>query len=147
MRREVRIGVVMRPDHPLASDPGMTIAACLPYPVAVAVAKPEGSIRKVIEPFLQPSALLRPPVVEVDAIPMVVDLVQAGHHVSVMTPIGAQNEIQSGNLVFRPLKDPSLPTNRFALVVRAAGHQYFAPTVFYENAKQYFEAINLSGAV
>jgi hypothetical protein len=64
-----------------------------------------------------------------------------------MTPIRAQNEIQSGNLVFRPLEDPGLPTNCFALMVRTADHQHFAPTVFYENAKQHFEAINLPGAV
>jgi hypothetical protein len=78
VRRDVRIGVVMRPDPPLASAPGMTIAACLAYPVAVA--KPEGSTREVIETFLQPSALLRPPVVEVDSIRMHVDLVQIGRH-------------------------------------------------------------------
>jgi DNA-binding transcriptional LysR family regulator len=78
VRRDVRIGVVMRPDHPLASAPGMTIAACLAYPVAVA--KPEGPIREVIEPFLQPSDLLRPAVVEVDSIRMLVDLAQIGHH-------------------------------------------------------------------
>jgi hypothetical protein len=88
----------------------------------------------VIEPFLQASALLRPPVVEVDYIRMLVDLVQIGHRVSVMAPIRAKNEIQSGNLVFRPLEDRGLPTNRFALMVRAAGQQHF-------------EAINLPGAV
>jgi DNA-binding transcriptional LysR family regulator len=145
MRRDLRIGVVMRPDHPLAKAPGMTIAACLDYPVAVA--KPEGSIREVIEPFLQPSALLRPPVVEVDSIRMLVDLAQIGHYVVVMTPIGAKNETQSGNLAFRPLEDPGLPTYRFAFMVRSADHWHFAPTVFYENAKQHFEAINLPGAV
>ena len=75
----MRIGIVMRPDHRLASAPGMTIAACLAYPVAVS--KPKGSIREVIEPFLQPSGLLRPPEVEVDSIRMLVDLAQIGHHV------------------------------------------------------------------
>jgi hypothetical protein len=63
----VRIGIVMRPDDRLA------------YPVAVS--KPKGSIREVIEPFLQPSGLLRPPEVEVDSIRMLVDLAQIGHHV------------------------------------------------------------------
>ena len=57
----------------------MSIAACLAYPVAVT--KPEGSTGEVIETFLQPSALLRPPVVGVDPIRMLVDLVQNGHHV------------------------------------------------------------------
>jgi DNA-binding transcriptional LysR family regulator len=145
VRRDIRIGVVMRPGHPLANVPKLTLAACLAHPVAVA--KPEISIREVIEPFLQRSALARPPLVEVDSIRMLVELAQIGHHASIMTPIGAQNEIQSGALLFRELEDPGLPTNRFGLMVRAGGNLHFAPAVFYEHAKHHFEAIELPGAI
>lgn len=145
VRRDVRIGVVMRPDHPLAASPNLTLAVCLAHPVAVA--KPEISIRAVIEPFLQRSAVIRRPLVEVDSIRMLVELAQIGHHVSIMTPIGAQNEIQNGSLLFRPLEDARLPDNRFGLMVRAGGNLHFAPAVFYEHAKHYFESIELPGAI
>jgi len=144
-RRDVKIGVVMRPDHPLASESNLTLAACLAYHVAVA--KPEISIRDVIEPFLQRSATMRFPLVEVDSIRMLVELALLGDHVSVMTPIGAQNEIKNGALLFRPLEDSGLPTNRFGLMVRAGGKLQFAPAVFYEHAKHHFQAIELPGAI
>jgi DNA-binding transcriptional LysR family regulator len=101
----------------------------------------------VIEPFLQRAAAMRLPLVEVDSIRMLVELALIGDHVSVMTPIGAQNEIKSGALLFRPLKDSGLPTNRFGLMVRAGGNLQFAPAVFYEHAKRHFEAIELPGAI
>jgi DNA-binding transcriptional LysR family regulator len=145
VRRDVRIGVVMRPDHPLASQQSVTLAACLAHNMAVG--KPEISIREVIEPFLQRSVMVRPPFVEVDSIRMLVELALIGHHVSIMTPIGAQNEIRRGELVFRPLNEPGLPTNRFGLLVRAGGNLHFAPAVFYEHAKQHFETIELPGSV
>jgi DNA-binding transcriptional LysR family regulator len=145
VRRDVRIGAIMRPDHPLAALPEVTLAACLAHNVAVA--KPEISFREVIEPFLQRLSLSRLPLVEVDSIRMLVELAQIGHHISIMTPIGAQNEIQRGELVFRPLDEPGLPTNRFGLLLRAGGNLHFAPAVFYEHAKQHFEAIILPGVV
>jgi DNA-binding transcriptional LysR family regulator len=145
VRRDVRIGVVMRPDHALASVGSLTLSACLAYPLAVA--KPEISIREVIDPFLQRSPQTRQPLVEVDSIRMLVELAQIGSHVSVMTPIGAQNEINNGTLLFRPLEDAGLPNNRFALLLRAGGKLHFAPAVFYDLARHHFEAIILPGAV
>ncbi|CAM5773767.1 hypothetical protein LMIY3S_04288 [Labrys miyagiensis] len=145
VRRDVRIGAVMRPEHPLAALSTVTLADCLDHNVAVA--KPEISFREVIDPFLQRMVLSRLPLVEVDSIRMLVELAQIGQHVSIMTPIGAQNEIQRGELVFRPLIEPGLPTNRFGLMLRAAGSLHFAPAVFYEHAKRHFETIELPGAI
>src|SRR5690606_29626786 len=63
-RRDVSIGVVMAPDHPLAQHGSLTLAQCLEHPLAVG--KPEISIREVIEPFLRSSASITPPLVEVN---------------------------------------------------------------------------------
>ncbi|RDJ26907.1 LysR family transcriptional regulator [Bosea caraganae] len=145
VRRDVRIGVVMRPDHPLAAVPHLTLAACIAHPMAVA--KPEISIREVIEPFLQQSALILPPLVEVDSIRLLVELALIGGYASVMTPIGVQNEIKSGTLLFRPLEDQGLPTNRFGLMVRAGVNLHFAPAVFYDHAKHHFGSVELPGAI
>lgn len=144
-RRDVRIGVVMRPGHPLAEAGPLTIADCIAHPLAVA--KPEISIREVIEPFLRSSSSILPPLVEVDSIRMLVELALGGHYASIMTPIGAQNEISAGTLVFRPLADSGLPTNRFGILVRAGSALHFAPAVFFDHAKAYFEAVDLPGAI
>ncbi len=145
VRRDVRIGVVMRPDHPLAAVPRLTLTACLEHPLAVA--KPEISIRDVIEPFLQQSMRRLPPLIESDSIRMLVELALTGGLASVMTPIGAQSELSSGALLFRPLDDPGLPTNRFGLMVRSGANLHFAPAVFYDHAKHHFAQIALPGEV
>ncbi len=146
IRRDVPIGVLMRPDHPLASAPLLTLSDWVRYPLAIA--KPEISIRELIEPFLQQSELSLSPPIEVDSIRMLVELAQFGHYASIMTPIGAQGEIASGALIFRALQDPGLPTNRFALLIRTgAAGLHFAPAVFYEHAKHYFGTVELPGVI
>ncbi|MBS7539036.1 LysR family transcriptional regulator [Ancylobacter lacus] len=145
VRRDVRIGVLMRPDHPLAAEPRLTLATCMAHPLAVA--RPELSIREVIEPFLRHASPFAPPLVEVDSIRMLVELARLGRHVSVMTPIGAQNELLNGELVFQPLEDYGLPANRFGLMVRAGHSLSFAPAAFYEHAKRYFHDVPLPGAI
>ncbi|ORE92517.1 transcriptional regulator [Stappia sp. 22II-S9-Z10] len=145
LRRDVRIGVLMVPDHPLAAVPNLTIADCLSHPLAVA--KPEISIRSVIEPFMARAMMVQPPMVEADSIRMLVELARSGRYASVMTPIGAQGEIASGSLTFRRLEDPGLPANRFALVVSSGGELRYAPAAFYEHAKHFMSTIELPGAL
>ena len=64
-----------------------------------------------------------------------------------MTPIGAQNEIAAGRLVFRPLEDAGLPTNVFGILLHAANSLHFAPAVFFDHAKAYFDTLDFPGAV
>ena len=145
VRRDVPIGILMRPDHALALARPFTIDACFAYHIAVA--KREISIREVIEPFLIRSDMMRFPFIEVDSIRMLVELALAGRHVSIMTPIGAQREISEGRLVFRALEDPGLPSNRFGLMIRAEATLPFAPAVFFEHAKRFIECIERPGAL
>ncbi len=144
-RRDVSIGAVMAPGHPLAAVKSLTMAQCLEHPLAVG--KPEISIREVIEPFLRSTSGILPPLVEVDSIRMLVELALGGHYASIMTPIGAQNEITSGTLVFRDLRDSTLPTNRFGILIRSGSALHLAPAIFLDHAKAYFESLSLPGAV
>lgn len=145
VRRDVRVGVLMRPDHPLAERRSLTLADCFAHPVALGTS--ELSIRRAIQPILDASVSAQPPLLEVASIRMLVELAQLGHHVSVMTPIGAHNEISRGLLVFRPLDEPGLSTNRFGLMVRAGAGLHFAPAVFYDHAKEHFRSLELPGTV
>lgn len=144
-RRDVSIGAVMAPGHPLAAVKSLTMAQCLEHPLAVG--KPEISIREVIEPFLRSANGILPPLVEVDSIRMLVELALGGHYASIMTPIGAQNEITAGTLVFRDLRDGELPTNRFGILIRSGSALHLAPAIFLDHAKAYFESLSLPGAV
>ena len=145
LRRDVRIGVVTRPDHPLAAVERPVLRDCVAHPLAVG--KPEISIRAVIEPFLRRDVESLPPLVEVDSIRLLVELALTGAYASIMTPIGAQAALERGELVFRPLADPGLPLNRFALLARAGGTLRFAAAVFHEHARQRLAALPLPGSI
>lgn len=144
-RRDVSIGAVMTPEHPLANVTTLTMQQCLEFPLAVG--KPEISIREVIEPFLRSSAAILPPLVEVDSIRLLVELALGGHYASIMTPIGAQNEIAAGRLIFRELQDGGLPTNRFGILVRNGSALHLAPAIFFDHAKAFFDELILPGAI
>jgi DNA-binding transcriptional LysR family regulator len=145
VRRDVRIGVLMRPDHPLAETENLTLNACFAHPVAVG--KRELSIREAIQPLLDGMHSARPPLLEVGSIRILVELALLGHHVAIMTPIGAHNEIAGGELIFKPLQDARLPINRFGVMVRSSANLHFAPAVFYDHARQHFQSVELPGAV
>lgn len=145
LRRDVRVGALMKPDHALAASPRLMLGDCLGHPIAIA--RPEISLRGIIDPFLQEAGASLPPVVEANSIRMLVQMASLGNYISIMTPIGAQSEIETGQLLFKPLEDVNLPTNRFALLVRARNNLHFAPAVFYEYGMARFSSINLPGAV
>lgn len=145
LRRDVRVGALMKPDHPLAENKSLMLSDCLSHPIAIA--RPEISLRGIIEPFLQQAGASLPPVVEANSIRMLVQMACLGNYISIMTPIGAQSEIETGQLLFKPLEDVDLPTNRFALLVRTRNNLQFAPAVFYEYGMARFSSINLPGAV
>jgi hypothetical protein len=53
----------------------------------------------------------------------------------------------NGSLVFRPLEDSGLPTNRFGLMLRTGADLQFAPAVFYDQARERFRGLELPGTV
>jgi DNA-binding transcriptional LysR family regulator len=143
--RDVSIGAMIRHDHPLADMRGpVQLSECLLYPMAIAT--PEISIRKVVDPFLHMATPSLPPMVEVDSIRMLVELALTGRYVSVTTPIGAQGEIAEGRLVFRPLAEEGLPENRFGVLLRTAGSLPLAAAVFLDFARNQFSRIELPGS-
>ncbi len=137
-RRDVPIGALMRADHPLAQEPHITLATCVAHRFAVAT--PHISIRDVVEPFLRRASLSHLPFVEVDSIRMLVELAGTGQYVSIMTQIGAQQELADGRLVFRPLEDTGLPRNRFGIIVKSGATLNYASAVFLEHARQRLES-------
>lgn len=144
LQRDVKIGAMMRHDHPLAGNRGpIGLAECLGHPLAMAT--PEISIRKVVEPFLLRTTKTLPPLVEVDSIRMLIELALTGRYVSITTPIGAQTDLADGRLVFRPLSEEGLPDNQFGLMLRSGANLPLAAAVFLDHARNQFSRIDLPG--
>ena len=144
LRRDVRIGALMPIDHPLASVKNLSLQDCLKH--SIAIARPEISLRGIIDPYLDKMGSL-PPVVEANSIQMLVELTKLGGHIAIMTPIGAQREIANGEICFRPLEDTGLPLNRFAILLRSHSNLQFGPAVFYEFVLNRLAAAHLPGAI
>ena len=142
--RNVHIGALMRPDHPLATAGRLTLSGCLAHPLAVG--KQELSVRRAIDALLEQSSTPGQPLLEVGSIQMLIELALLGHHVSISTSVGAESEIAKGKLIFRLLEDPGQITLRFGLMKRTRSDFHFAPAVFYEQAQAYFIEAELPGA-
>ncbi|MBB5751277.1 LysR family transcriptional regulator [Prosthecomicrobium pneumaticum] len=139
IRRDLPIGAVMRPDHPLAANPSPTFAECAAH--LVAVPRRGLSIRDVLEPFIEQEPRGKSSFVEVNSIRMLVELAASGRYVAFVTALGIDRDVAEGRIVFRPLSDKGLPLNRFGLVLRAAGSLRFAPAAFFDHAKGFFDTI------
>ena len=133
-RWDVPIGALMTPGHALVKETDMKLASCVAHPFAVAT--PHISIRDVIEPFLRRALLSHLPFVEVDSIRMLVALACTRRDVSIMTPIGAEQELADSRLMFRAFQDAGLPRNRFWIITRTGGSLNYAAAVSFEHAKQ-----------
>ena len=143
IRRDLPIGAVMRPDHPLAVNPAPTFADCAAHLIAV---PGRGlSIRDVLEPFIDQEPRGKRSFVEANSIRMLVELAASGRYVAFVTALGIDRDVAEGRVVFRPLADRGLPLNRFGLVVRSGGTLRFAPAAFFDHAKATFDAIESLG--
>ena len=75
---------------------------------------------------------------------MLVELAEMGHHVSIMTPIGAHNDIAEGRLLFRVLDGANLPTHRFGVMTCPGRQLHLSPLAFYRLAQEHFSDLKLA---
>jgi len=137
IRRDLPIGAVMRPDHPLAGETRPSFAACFAHPFAVP--RRGLSIREVIDPFLDQGGPGQRSFVEVNSIRMLFELARTGRYLAFMTPLGIEEALAAGEVVFRPIADRGLALNRFGMIIRAGGDLRYAPAAFFNLASRHFD--------
>jgi DNA-binding transcriptional LysR family regulator len=113
--RDMRLGAVMAPGHALAKKPRLLLADCLAHRVAW---PSRGlSLRAVLDRL--PVARTVRPAVECNSLRLMASLARREGCIAFQTPIGIEQEIASGQLVWRPLSDPRLPVDRLVVVRRS----------------------------
>jgi DNA-binding transcriptional LysR family regulator len=137
IRRDLPIGAIMRADHPLASEPRLTFPACFAHPFAMP--RKGLSIREVIDPFLDQAGPGQRSFVEVNSIRMLFELARTGRYLAFMTPLGIEDALASGEIVFKPIADRGLALNRFGMIIRAGGDLRYAPAAFFNLATHHFD--------
>ncbi len=117
-RKDMRIGAVVAPDHPLAGRKTVGLADCLGYPHAWPA---RGlSLRTALDTGLGQSDARLAPVLECNSLRVMAALARQGRCVAFQTPIGIEQHLAAGALRFLPLKDRAVPADCY-MIVRQAG--------------------------
>jgi DNA-binding transcriptional LysR family regulator len=112
--RDMPIGALVSPSHPLARRRRLSLAECLKYPVALPA--PGLSLRTILDTVL--SGMSPPPRValEANSLRLMSALAGRGRCIAFQTMIGIERELAAKSLVLIPLSDPLLPVDRFAII-------------------------------
>jgi len=98
--RDLQLGATMSPQHPLANARRLSLAECAGHPLAW---PSQGRVR---------------PAFECNSLRLMASLARRGSCIAFQTPIGIEQELASGTLVWVPLTDKKLPLDRLKLVRR-----------------------------
>ncbi|SON56486.1 HTH-type transcriptional regulator GltC [Hartmannibacter diazotrophicus] len=128
-RRNLRIGAVVTPDHPLAKARTIGLADCMAYPLAL----PSKGLS--LRHALDSTAVMRGGgyrmQVEANSLRLMKQVARGGHVVAFQTRIGMEPDLADRTLVFCPLSDADLPIDQFAVISRASGTLKLAPATFH----------------
>jgi DNA-binding transcriptional LysR family regulator len=134
LRRDLPVGAVVAPGHPLAGRTEVTLADCLDHPLALPA---RGlSLRDILDVGL--ATLARRPriVLEATSLKVMALMARRGSVVAFQTRIGVEEDLREGRLVFRPIVQPALPVDRFSLVTASSRNLKLAPGAFFDHARE-----------
>lgn len=109
-----QLGAIMAPDHVLAKAKRLSLAECLGHPLAWP--SPGLSLRPILDSV--PAARKVRPAFECNSLRLMASLARRGSCIAFQTPIGIEQELASGELVWIPLADKRLPLDRLKIVRR-----------------------------
>ena len=113
--RDLDLGAIMAPDHPLARSKKLSLADCAEHPLAWP--SPGLSLRAILDSI--PAARKLRPAFECNSLRLMASLASRGSCIAFQTVIGIERELHAGSLIFLPLADKRLPVDRLRLVARA----------------------------
>ncbi len=127
--RNLAIGAVTSPGHPLAQLRQVGIADCMRF--ALALPARGLSLRQALDS----TAALRTGDyrmrLEANALGLMRDAAASGQVVAFHTRVGLSRDLAAGRLVFHPLTDADLPVDQFAVIRRAGKDLDLAPATFH----------------
>ena len=112
--RDLDLGAIMAPDHPLAGAKKLSLAECAIHPLAWP--SPGLSLRAILDSI--PQARKVRPAFECNSLRLMASLAARGSCIAFQTVIGIERELAAGTLVFVPLSDRRLPVDRLRVVAR-----------------------------
>lgn len=134
--KEMQLGAVMAPDHPLARQRRLLFAQCLQYPVAWPA---RGlSLRAILDKMMGKAAPAH--AFECNSLRLMAALARRGRCIAFQTRIGIEQEIADGALVFVPLANRRMPADRLTIVHQPGSGAGLAAGAFLNLALRHFSA-------
>jgi DNA-binding transcriptional LysR family regulator len=131
------IGVVMRPDHPLAKRPKLTLTDCIQYPICVA--DQSLSAGRLIEDALVDASAKLEPIIVCNSAELLVKLVASDLGIAFKSSLGLRREIKDKTLVFRHFAKPI--NQRLILIESSAREHPIAARILAESLRKTIENI------
>jgi DNA-binding transcriptional LysR family regulator len=136
--KEMQVGVVMHPRHPLVRERKLLFAHCLDYPVAWPA---RGlSLRAILDKLQGEAKTSAPHAFECSSLRLMAALARRGRCIAFQTIIGIEQEITEGTLVFVPLANRRIPPDCLTIVHRPGSGAGPAAGVFLDLAARHFTA-------
>lgn len=135
--RDLRLGAVLSPAHPLARAGKLSLVECADHPLAW---PSQGlSLRAVLDSA--PAARKIRPAFECNSLRLMASLARRGSCIAFQTVIGIEQELAAGTLVFIPLTDKRMPVDRLLLVARAGAAARPAVEAFLATARRHLPVV------
>lgn len=132
LRRYLKIGAVVAPEHPLASRQVVRLTDCLQHPLALPA---RGlSIRASLDATAAFRSGRQRLAIETNTLAFMRAMARAGQHVAFQTVVGLGPDVAAGRLLFKPLADADLAVDRFAVVTRGERTLKLAAATFHSYA-------------
>jgi len=112
--RDLPVGALLSPAHPLARRRRLSLADCLDYPIALP--SPGLSLRNILDAALARRKERPRASFESNSLRLMSALARRGRCIAFQTVIGIEQELTVKSLVLIPLNDPNLPLDRFTIV-------------------------------
>ena len=112
--RDLHLGAIMAPGHPLAQATRLSLSDCAGFPLAWP--SPGLSLRSILDSM--PAGRRLRPAFECNSLRLMASLARRGSCIAFQTTIGIEQELAAGSLVFVPLADKRLPLDRLKVVAR-----------------------------
>lgn len=116
-QKNFRVGAVVAPDHPLASQAQIRLSDCLPYKVVVAEASLD--LRLIVNQILARASARPELIASSNSVMLMKELAMRGMGVGLMTEMDADKEVRAGQLVYVPLADRPIPPSVLSLCVNS----------------------------
>jgi DNA-binding transcriptional LysR family regulator len=129
------VGVVMRPDHPLAKRPKLSLTDCIQYPICVV--DQSLSAGRLIEDAMMEVSVEVEPLIVCNSAEFLIKLVTSNLGIAFKSSLGLKREIKEKRLVFRHLEKPI--HQRLALIESSGREHPIAARIFAESLRKSIE--------